>query len=539
MIPAFRIVVTGGERAPVKPEIEPRLSHRASEPETARPARVGGGQTSVAPSFRNCVAILLALTAARVLALQFSVVDLFFDEAQYWLWSREPSFGYFSKPPLLPWVIGLAINVCGSGESCIRAIAPIFYLGTSLLAYAISHRLYGSATAFWSALVVALSIGVSFSSRIISTDVPLLFFLTLALFAYLKLLEGNSALWAVTLGVALGAGLLAKYAMVYFLLSVVAVSLTDAPTRKLLREPALWCSFSIAAMMVVPNIAWNIANNLVTIKHVGLNITGDGFRFSILKGFEFIMSQFLVIGPIVFPILMIVLLRPQVLAGRRQDRLILCFAIPPLALVMALSFFRGAYANWAAPSFVPAAILATAVMVRNNLWGWLATTLVLSIIVQILLFVGDATADRLTFPALGKNADIYRRTMVGTALGAKVGRLARDAGAASVAAEEHYEVSLLFYYLRNQNLSVFVWPTDAPQSYYELLHPITDSVSEPLLFISQCPVPARLAEYYEVVVPLGPFEVTTGPTSGRHYFAFKLDRAKGKLGPLSGCSGAL
>src|SRR6266571_3338711 len=86
----------------------------------------------VQPGLALLVTILASLTVVRLVGLNLSVVDLFFDEAQYWAWSREPAFGYFSKPPLLAWTIWLAERICGSSEACIRAPAPLFYFGTSL-----------------------------------------------------------------------------------------------------------------------------------------------------------------------------------------------------------------------------------------------------------------------------------------------------------------------------------------------------------------------------------------------------------------------
>src|SRR5437667_11984769 len=172
------------------------------------------------PGFGLAAAILALLTVIRLVGLKLSVVDLFFDEAQYWTWSRELAFGYFSKPPLLAWIIAAAERICGSSEACIRAPAPILYFGTSLLVYALARQLYDAQVAFFAALSTALATGAVFSARIISTDVPLLFFWALALFAYVKLLSGAGARWALLLGVALGLGLLAKYAMIYFLLGV-------------------------------------------------------------------------------------------------------------------------------------------------------------------------------------------------------------------------------------------------------------------------------------------------------------------------------
>src|SRR5262245_35154875 len=114
--------------------------------------------------FALCLLILVALTAVRLVGLAFSQVDLFFDESQYWAWSRELAFGYFSKPPLLAWVIAGAEAVCGSAEACIRAPSPVLYLGSCLVSYAIARALYDEATAFWAELMMALTGGLAFFS---------------------------------------------------------------------------------------------------------------------------------------------------------------------------------------------------------------------------------------------------------------------------------------------------------------------------------------------------------------------------------------
>src|SRR5262245_50422317 len=90
-------------------------------------------RASVAKDFLLLLGILAAITATRLIGLTTSTVDLFFDEAQYWDWSRHLEWGYFSKPPLLAWIIAGARRACGDVEACIRAPAPLFYFGTSLI----------------------------------------------------------------------------------------------------------------------------------------------------------------------------------------------------------------------------------------------------------------------------------------------------------------------------------------------------------------------------------------------------------------------
>lgn len=54
------------------------------------------------PVFLN---LLLLIAAFRLVALAANATDLFMDEAQYWAWSRDLALGYFSKPPLIAWII--------------------------------------------------------------------------------------------------------------------------------------------------------------------------------------------------------------------------------------------------------------------------------------------------------------------------------------------------------------------------------------------------------------------------------------------------
>ena len=70
--------------------------------------------------------------------------------------------------------------------------------------------------AFWSALAYLTLPGVSYSSGLASTDAPLLFFWALALLAFLRASTDKGWRWALLCGAALGLGVLAKYAMLFF-----------------------------------------------------------------------------------------------------------------------------------------------------------------------------------------------------------------------------------------------------------------------------------------------------------------------------------
>lgn len=489
----------------------------------------------VVPSFGLALGVLVVVTIVRLVGLKFSVVDLFFDESQYWAWSRELAFGYFSKPPLLAWVIALAEHVCGSSEACVRAPSPVLYFGISLVVYAIAWQLYDERVAFFAAISVALATGGAFSARIISTDVPLLFFWALALLAYVRLVTGGGARWAVLLGVALGLGMLAKYAMVYFLLGVALAALLDRDARRLVRAPALWLAFAIAAILIAPNILWNLDNGLATFRHTGDNIQGNGVKIEPLRALEFVASQFAVFGPILFTALLGAMARIASPAMSRADRLMLAFAIPPLALITVTGLVTHANANWAAPAFISGIVVAVAVLVRHEAWKWLAVSIALGVLVQAGLLVGDVMATRLHLPLLAKG-DVYNRTLGWRSLGEQAGRLARQVGARTIVGEYRSNVASLLYYWRDQPEQVLAWPGErGPEDQFELTRALTDAAPQPILFVSHCASPTRLEAHFTKVESLGRFDAPTGPTSARTYFPFKLDGRRGAIGPLGAC----
>jgi len=483
------------------------------------------------------VAVLAALTLVRLIGLSTSVVDLFPDEAQYWSWSRDLAWGYFSKPPLLAWTIALADQVCGSAEACIRAPAPILYFATSLVVYGIAAALYDERAAFWAAMLTALGTGVVFSARIISTDVPLLLFWALALLAYVKLLEQPKLAWSVVLGLALGLGLLAKYAMIYFLLGAGLAALLNEDARKLLARREPWIALAIGAVVIAPNLLWNLDNGLVTFGHTRAVVNVEqSFGLHPGRALEFLAAQFAVVGPIVFAVLIVCLARIRSRALTAPDRLMLAFAIPPLALITVTALLTKAYANWAATSAISAIVLAAGVLTRRHSWGLLRASIVLGAIAQFVFLAGDAFATKISLPFLPEaQRDLYRRTLGWRAFAEEAGKLARRTGAATIAGDERNQLGALYYYLRDAPVKILAWPSDDKVN-FDLTRPLTESAAEPILLVTICTAPARHLARYASVEPLGSFTAASGPSSSRTYFAFKLAKARGPIGPLPICS---
>ena len=122
-----------------------------------------------------------------------ATTDLVLDEAQYWTWSRALDFGYFSKPPMIAWVIRGASALCGDGGSLHPfGLARALYRMASVMLYFAGRALYDPRVGFWSAIVFATLPGVSYSSLLITTDVPLILFWSVMLYAWVMLVKRKS-----------------------------------------------------------------------------------------------------------------------------------------------------------------------------------------------------------------------------------------------------------------------------------------------------------------------------------------------------------
>jgi 4-amino-4-deoxy-L-arabinose transferase-like glycosyltransferase len=539
-----------------------------------------GSATSPRRSFWTAVLVVAALTIVRLVALRFSTVDLFFDESQYWAWSRELALGYFSKPPLLAWLIAVAEHLCGPSEACIRAPAPLMNLGISLFAYATACALYDERTGFWAAMLAAFGTGSVFSARIVSTDVPLVLFFALALFAYARLLQKPDWRWALVLGLAIGAGLLAKYAMVYFLPGLVLAAAFDKRARALLARPELWLALGLALIVVSPNILWNAANGFLTFRHAGGNVTGEPIEPSVMRPLEFLAAQFAVFGPAVFGVAIAAVVAlprrgsapsplvgegrgggsgdcgaavprgptptpdpsPQGGGGKKRrhtsrllpaDRILLAFALPPLVVVTVTAGLVHAYANWAAAAFIPLAVLAAAILVRRNLAALLWASLALGLAVQIALIGADAFAASIRVPFLAK-PNPYYRTLGWNGYGRTAGQLARKLGISTIASDTRAEVASLLYYWRDQPELILAWPTVDDLPGFDLTRGLTAAAPQPVLFVTQCQDADRLEQFYAKVTPLG--IIMPDDPVPRAFTAFMLEEPRGPIGPLASCS---
>ncbi len=296
--------------------------------------------------------LVIVLFLLKCLSVYLTSFNLFGDEAQYWLWSEDLDFGYFSKPPFLAWVIRAHTSVFGSSFFCLKLLPIFAYFLTALAVFSLCLNIGLDKNKAVSCSLIFLFIpAVSFSSFVISTDIFLLLFWTLSLNELVKIEKSSGLKNFILLGVFLGLAFLSKYAAIYFIVCLVVYVVVDFKFRNIfLKKYYLFLlSFIITFFILLPNIIWNINNGWVTLQHTSDNANFSNIKINLLRGFEFIVIQFLMVGPF------IVLgnwYRLKNLKFIGSQKILLVFSLPIFVIVFIEAVIVRANANWAAPALI-------------------------------------------------------------------------------------------------------------------------------------------------------------------------------------------
>jgi len=498
-----------------------------------RPAGTAGGgpsgqprplfPTDMLPSgfIWRLAVFLAALTAIRLIAVYYARTDLFFDEAQYWAWSRNLAWGYFSKPPLIGWLIRGATEICGNGEACIRAVSPLMHTATSIIVFLLTRKLFDQRFGFWAAVVFATLPGISLSSTLISTDVPLLFFWALALLALVKLMETRTWSWALALGLTLGIGLLAKYAMAYFLLGLAVYMMLSPRARWLLRDARGALALLAAGALLAPNILWNVQNGFATFSHTADNANWGGSLGNPVAALEFFGAQFGVFGPILFGILIWATWRAVREGWSDPYRFLLCFSVPIILLITAQAFLSRAHANWAAVAYVSASALVAALMVERSARGWYASSFLIHAVAIAAVSFGAAFAGQFTLPG---GADPYARVLGWRAIAEDAEKRVSDGPYTSIMTKRRALSAEMIYYLRDTGIPIVSWRGEGPpRDHFEMTRPLSRQTPEPILLVTRNKDIGPIAERFEVARLAGTETFAAGPARTRRIYFYRLE----------------
>lgn len=432
-------------------------------------------------SARTGLFIILAVTLWRIVTLHFDTTDFFVDEAQYWFWSQNLDFGYYSKPPMIAWFIRAMTDLAGSTDIFwVRLCGPIVHAATAFLLMKLAKRVVGPEIEGWTGAIYVTMPAVALSSVFFSTDVVLLFFMTIGLWAYAGLTKKSSVGLALLMGAAFGCSFLSKYAILFVVPGGLIALLFVRAARISWRD--FFISVITALIVASPNLWWNFTHDATTVRHTEDIAKWDQMKLDFAGAAEFFVAQFGVVGPIIFFAMLWAGWR--MIKGRSSDteKLLVWFSLPVVFLITLQAFVAKAEANWGVTAYVAGTVLA--VMVLSRLWPkGLNISLGIGAVASILFPLATIFAHQLVLP--GGN-EIMKRYLGRAEISREAAELARQAGTATIVTDNRDFVADMFHTLRNDPMKIYARaPVDFPKSYYEQNFALPAGSQEPVLFVSR------------------------------------------------------
>ena len=471
-------------------------------------------------SDRTIVRAVLAagagLVALRVCALFVDPNSLYADETQYWLWSQTLDWGYFSKPPLIAWIIALATSLFGDADWAVRLSAPFLHAATATFLGLTATRLFDVRTGALTGLLWLTMPAVWLSSVIISTDAVLMVGWSAGLYALVRLREGPDWRFAILLGVAAGWAFLAKYAAIYFLLGTGLAALVDAPARRALVSLQGLAAGVIFAALISGNMLWNAANDFATVSHTAANANWGASLFNPGELLSFVGDQFGVFGPIAFAALIAALvsafrgldLDPK---AARPRLMLALYGVPALVIVAVQAFISRAHANWAVSAYAAGTILVAVWFVSGGRWRRIALAVSLAVNVSAgLVFLALAASIPLA-DGLGRAND-FKRVREWPASVQAIADAAHGADVAAIAFDDRNDFHQMQRYGPQDAPPLFMWMRyGGAHNFAEATWPLPAGYGERVLIVSERPQEAplilgdfaRIEPAGEIVIPLG------------------------------------
>lgn len=271
-----------------------------------------------------------------VLHLAFSQnLEYHRDELLYFSQGLHPDWGYASVPPLTGWLAGLVEATLGYSVWAVRVLSALFSGVMVLLVAAIAREFGGRGYA-----QILAGIGVVLAPLILrafSYFQPVyldIFFWTLLFYWLVRFLNTSSDRTLYALGITLGLGLLNKYLIALWAISVL-LALLITSERKVFTRRALYVAFGISLLVFLPNIIWQIGHDFPVLQH--MTALNDSQLVHVDR-VQFLTDQLIM----VYAVLLLVLPGLYFLIRSRQYRsvaLAVIFTVGLLCLVRGKSYY--------------------------------------------------------------------------------------------------------------------------------------------------------------------------------------------------------
>ena len=440
--------------------------------------------------FSSLILVIFVFVSLRILAIINTPLELSADEAQYWLWSKELNWGYFSKPPMIAWLIHVSNNIFGDYDYSIRIFAPLIHGINALVIFRLSQEINDNYLAHFLSSLIWLTLPiVGVGSFLMSTDTPLMLIWTTSLLVIVKAYNSdNLFLWNLA-GLIAGLALYAKYAALYLPLGLIIFYINNFQNEKNIKLKGLFLFVLNFIIVSLPNVIWNYFNNFHTINHLSSNAVIDAPSYSLFGSLTFLIAQVAILGPLLFIVFLLTAYNIKRL--NKLSIFLLYFIFPVYILMFIQGFFSEANANWAASALPAITILCGYFLSKRIKFAVLTifSNFFICIFILIVSFNGN-----LIF--LDLKSDPLRKLKGWNILSEDLKDTISKKKSDVVLVDRRGIAAELIYYLRNENIKIRVPESSkSPSNHYQLHYPLTDKENKIFYYASEN---TKIPESYKV-----------------------------------------
>jgi 4-amino-4-deoxy-L-arabinose transferase-like glycosyltransferase len=291
---------------------------------------------------RIALAIVAIALIVAVRGIVAASTPLSYDEAYYWLWSRNLASGYYDHPPAIAFIIRAGTAMFGD---------------TSLAVWRSGAILAGDAYAgALAALLFNLMPMVGIEALVATPDSPSLAAAAFFLFSLAKVSETGRGAWWIAAGMAAGFAVLSKYTGFFLGLGALTWLSISRNERRWLVSAWPYAGAGLGLLMFVPVLAWNSDHEWISLRQQLGRIGAGAFTLRYLG--EFLAGQFALASPVIAVLAVAGMV--QALRSHRRG-ILLAASIAPAVLYFLGHSLRGrVQGNW--PSFLYPALAIAASM---------------------------------------------------------------------------------------------------------------------------------------------------------------------------------
>ncbi len=315
-------------------------------------------------SWAAAVSVLIGAAAVlNTLYLFVTPLDLSPDEAHYWDWSRHLAWSYYSKGPVVAWLIRGSCELFGTTAVAVRL--PAVLCGTlTLLALArLARRTLGCPRLTFLLIAVVLTLPpISVGAVLTTIDAPFLCCWAWALvFAHRAIFDADERSWTYA-GMILAVGTLTKYTMLAFPVLLGLFLLADRSRWPVLFARGFRRMTLQGCLGLLPIFCWNATHDWLGVWHLfgqaGL-ATGPKIGFKWFGPLDYLGGQFAFLAGYWFLVWLAAAWTYR--RGACPQLAFMWWLSVPLVLAMLPFSLRvKVQPNWPAAAYLPGMILAVA-----------------------------------------------------------------------------------------------------------------------------------------------------------------------------------